>query len=317
MHQNYTILKLDNETIDLIKSGETIESISSVILELIENSIDANSKNIIIKLIDNGKKYINVIDDGDGMCEYDAKICFKKHTTSKIKNYSDITKIKSFGFKGEALHNICSVSKCCIITKDASSDFGIQLLIINNEIANFEYITSKKGTNIKIFDMFYNIPKKKEFFKNNSLELNNIIKSINELYLSNCYLNISLFNNNKKIISYHYISFFDSIIDVFGPEIAKHMIKIETKKNNDDCIKISGYISEIKYNSSSYENIYIIINKKPIKLLWIKKLISESYNTYSIKNKYPFLVLYINVPEEFIDFNSTPYKNIIKFKDEK
>lgn len=307
------IYKLDDQTINFIKSGESIETLSSIIIELIENSIDANSKNIIIKLTDYGKYCINVIDDGDGMCEYDAKICFENHTTSKIKKYSDIIKIKSFGFKGEALHNICSISKCCITTRDSNSSVGTQLIIKNNKIINIEHVCSKKGTNIKIFDIFYNIPQKKKYLKNNSLELNETIKYINELYLSNN-INISLYNDNKKIISYHYISPFDSIIDVFGPNIAKNMIKL--KENNNNCIKINGYISDLNHYSSNSENIYVIINNKPIKLLWIKKLIMESYNSFLLKNKYPFLILYISIPIEFIDLNATPYKNIIKFENE-
>ena len=142
---------------------------------------------------------------------------------------------------------------------------------------------------------------------------NQIIKYINELYLSNN-INISLYNNNKKIISYHYISQFDSIIDVFGPNIAKNMIKL--KEYNNNCIKINGYISDLNHYSSNNENIYIIVNNKPIKLLWIQKLIIESYNSFLLKNKYPFLILYIYIPIEFIDLNATPYKNIIKFENE-
>lgn len=314
-NMNSKIEKLDINVIDKIISGEIIESPSTVVKELIENSIDANSKNILIYLEDYGRKSIKVIDDGIGMSKKDAKICFYRYTTSKIKHYNDLENINTLGFKGEALASISSISKCKIFTKDENSLTGISFVINNNIIQNIEEVCLNRGTIIIVEDLFYNLTTKKKYLKNKNLELLDMISYINNLFLSHNNISISLYNNNKKIISYHANTLFESIVAVFGPKISKNMIKLISNTNNK-CINIDGYISTPECTRTNMDNIIVIINQRPIFLTWIKQCIKEAYSTYILKHQYPFIVLKLKVPKNFIDINITPKKDKIKFEND-
>ena len=176
---------LDESTIQQIAAGEVIERPSSIVKELIENSIDAGSNSIIIEIKDGGKSYIRITDDGEGMNEEDIKLAFKRHSTSKLTRVEDIYNVLSLGFRGEALSSISSVSNVEVLSKTKDSDVGIQAFIKHGDIIESNIVGSPKGTTIIVRDIFFNLPVRKKFLKSSNIESNQIGEIINKLALGN------------------------------------------------------------------------------------------------------------------------------------
>lgn len=300
---------MDEILANKIAAGEVVEKTMNVVKELVENSIDAGSSEISIKLVDSGVKEIEVSDDGIGMDENDAKMAFSRHATSKLKNLDDLFYIESLGFRGEALPSIASVSNIRLKTSDGST--GTLVTLKGGEELTISRCDLQKGTTITVSDLFYNTPVRLKYLKNLYVELANIVEYVNKMALSYPNIKFTLINNDKTLLMTDGSGDLLKVIyQIYGADITKKMVSINGE--NDDYY-ISGYISYPEVNKSNRNSITTLVNGRVIKNNELNKIIVDSYHTYIPKDKFPIIVLNIDVDPILIDINIHPTKMDIKF----
>lgn len=304
------IIRLDKDTIEKIAAGEVIESPLSVVKELVENSIDANSKNITIEIRNGGKSYIRVTDDGSGIESDQLELAFKKHATSKITAFDDLYKISSLGFRGEALPSIAAVSKLTAISKTEDSPIGSKL-VINSKDASKSSIATNKGTSIIVEDLFYNIPARRKFLKSDLAESNKITKLLYAFAIG--YQDISfkyIKDDRLQFRSSSNTSFKLSIADLLDSLLEENLIELS---DNNDIFKIKAYISNSNYYRGNRSMQYIFANKRLIENDEINWAIEYQYQGLIPSGRYPAFFLFIDTNPKNIDVNIHPNKKIVKF----
>ena len=292
-----------------IAAGEVVERISSVVKELVENSIDANSKTIIVNLSESGTKSIKVTDDGVGMEADDAKICFERHATSKIKNEDDLFFINTLGFRGEALPSIASVSKVDLVT--CASKIGTHIVIEGGVFKVVEETQARIGTQIEIKDLFYNTPARLKYLKSDATELANVTMYIEKLALSHPNISFTLTNNDKKIV-------FTSgsgdelkcIHEIYGYTVSSNMIEINA--SNDD-YDVHGFICKPCVLKSNRNHMISFVNGRCVKNMEVNGAVNDGYYTFKPDIKFPVTILHIETDPTLIDVNIHPTKQDIKF----
>lgn len=300
---------MDELLANKIAAGEVVERISSVVKELVENSIDAGSKNIRVELLDAGKKSIKVIDDGIGMDEEDAKSCFLRHATSKISRDDDLFFINTLGFRGEALPSIAAVSEIVLETFNGIS--GTKVHIKGGEFLEVGVAPSREGTSICVTNLFYNTPARLKYLKSEPTELSNVSSYIEKLALSYPKISFVLTNNGSIIVRTNGAgNLLKTIYEVYGAEVSSNMIEIQG--SNDD-YDVSGYISKPIIQRKTRNFINTIINGRIIRNLELNKIINDAYYTYKPDNTFPVVVIVIETDPTLIDVNIHPTKQDIKF----
>ena len=305
------INKLDNQLIDQIAAGEVVDNPASIIKELIENSIDAKSKNISISIFNGGSKEITIIDDGIGMTCDDLQMAFKRFATSKISKQEDLYNIKTLGFRGEALPSIASVSQ---VTATSFHNSESNKIIINGgEFISIKPSSSSEGTKIIIKNLFYNVPARKKFLKKESYEYTKILKIFKIYALSNSNISFKLYNNNKLIYNLPKTSSYDRIIELNNNSFKGNLLQIDFKFES---FAVKGYIGSLSILRKRRGNQFIFVNDRYIQNRLIDITILNSYRYLIDRGEYPFYFLNIHVPENTIDVNVHPKKTEIKFDNE-
>ena len=300
---------LDEILANKIAAGEVVERCSSVVKELVENSIDAGSTEIKVELLESGIKEIKVIDNGKGMDEEDAVTCFSRHATSKIYHEADLYRIGTLGFRGEALASIASVSKVTLTT--STGGIGTVVEINGGKIISVSKGDSRKGTIISVKDLFYNTPARLKHLKSLYAELANITDYMNKLALSHPNIRFSLTNDSKNIFKTDGNgNLLKTIRDIYGLDTAKKMLEINA--SNDD-YEISGFISLPEVNKSSRNSIVTLVNGRIVRNSELNRWINEGYHSLKPDNRYPVVVLNIKVDTSIVDVNIHPTKMDIKF----
>jgi DNA mismatch repair protein MutL len=305
---------LDSSLINKIAAGEVIERPASVVKELIENSIDANANTIVIELKQGGKSLIKVIDNGSGMSEDDAKLCFKRHATSKINKIEDLFNITTLGFRGEALASIAAVSNLKITTKTKDSSEGYFAEIHCGKLIKDKKIGCAQGTIVEVDDLFLNTPAREKYLKDVTYELNHTIDIVTRYALINNNISFKLLHNNKIILNSPMSnSLLDNIITIYGKETAKQLLELKYYKNN---IKINGFISKPSLTRSDKIQQSIFVNNRYIKNNIITNAVYDAYKTLLFVNRHPIFVLMIHIDPKKIDVNVHPAKKIIRLSQE-
>ena len=300
---------MDEVLANKIAAGEVVEKTMNVVKELVENSIDANSDEIEISLTDSGVKEIIVSDNGVGMEENDAKMAFSRHATSKLKNLDDLFYIESLGFRGEALPSIASVSNVTLKTSDGKT--GTLVKLYGGKDMTVERCDLQKGTTITVSDLFYNTPVRLKYLKNLYVELSYIVDYVNKMALSYPNIKFTLKNNDKVLLKTDGSGDLLKVIyEIYGVDITKKMIPISGE--NDDYY-ISGYASFPEATKSNRNSITTLVNGRIIKNNELNKIITECYHTYIPKDKFPIIIMNIDVDPILIDINIHPTKMDIKF----
>lgn len=303
------IVVMDELLANKIAAGEVVERCASVVKELVENSIDANSTHIKIELIDAGTKEIKVTDNGIGMDEEDAVLAFSRHATSKLKNETELYRISTLGFRGEALASIASVSK--IILKTSTGGVGTLVNIEGGKVISVENGDARTGTSITVKDLFYNTPARLKYMKSLYTELASVTDYINKLSLSHPNIAFTLINNGNTLLQTDGTgNLMKTINSIFGIEIVKNMVEIN---NFNDDYEIKGYITIPEINRSNRNNIITLVNGRVVRNIDVNRVINDSYHTYKPDNRYPIVVLNIKVDPSLIDVNIHPTKLDIKF----
>ena len=305
-----SVIKVMDEILaNKIAAGEVVERCSSVVKELVENSIDAKSTEIKIELIESGVKEIKVTDNGKGMDHDDAILCFQRHATSKIIDEDDLYHIHTLGFRGEALASIASVSNVTLIT--STGDVGTTVYINGGKIEKIENSDSRVGTVISVKNLFYNTPARLKHLKSLYAELANIEDYVNKIALAHPDIRFSLYNDSKELFRTDGSgNLLKCINSIYGINVSKKMLEVET---HSDDYSIKGYISLPEVYKSTRNCIITIVNGRVVKNTELNRTINDSYHGFKPDNYYPIVVLNIEVDTTLVDVNIHPTKMDIKF----
>ncbi len=291
-----------------IAAGEVVEKISSVVKELVENSIDAHASHITVNLLEGGLKAVNVVDDGDGMDEKDAENAFLRHATSKLIRDDDLFFIDTLGFRGEALPSIASVSKVTLKTSDGLS--GTEIIVHGGKQISSTTSDLRKGTSMTITDLFYNTPARLKYLKSESAELASIVSLLEKLSLSHDKIAFELFNDGHTLVKTSGSGDLHKCIhEIYGLSVSSKMLEI--KASNDD-FDLYGYICKPEILKSNRNHFITMVNDRIIKNYDINRAINDAYYTYKPDTKFPIVILKINTDPTLIDVNIHPTKQDIK-----
>ena len=300
---------MDENLANKIAAGEVVERIANVVKELVENSIDAESTNIKVELIESGTRLIRVVDDGSGMSKEDALLCFSRHATSKIKNENDLYFINTLGFRGEALAAISSVSDITLDTYDGNESTLINIKagkLINEKIGSM-----RKGTIIEVKELFYNTPARLKFMKSLNAELSLTSNFMEKIALSHPDISFTLINDNKEIFKTSGSNdLYKAVHEIYGYNVSKNMIEI-SGENYDYVIK--GYVSNLNINKSNRNDMIILVNGRVVNNINVNRTIKDAYHTVLAENRFPVVVIQIETDPTLIDVNIHPTKQDIKF----
>lgn len=308
------IAVLEKSTIDKIAAGEVVERPSSVVKELVENAIDAGASAITVEIKDGGKSYIRITDNGCGIPEDELSVAFMRHSTSKLRDASELADIHTLGFRGEALSSISAVSRVEMITKPADTLMGVRYVIEGSKEVSLDKIGAPDGTTIMVYQLFFNTPARKKFLKTDTTEASYISELMERLALSHPDISFCFISNKKeKIHTSGNGNLMDTIYQIYGRLIASNLLTVEKET---DLLKVSGFIgnSNVARGNRSLENFYI--NGRYIKSPLLSKSVEEGYVGYLMQHQYPFCVLMITTKEASVDVNVHPTKQEVRFDDE-
>ena len=300
---------MDEILANKIAAGEVVERCASVVKELVENSIDANSKEIKIELKEAGTSLIKVTDDGTGMDKEDAVVAFSRHATSKIMDESDLYNINTLGFRGEALASIASVSN--VLLKTSTGEVGTLVNIKGGKLIKVENTDARKGTVIEVSELFYNTPARLKHMKSLYTELASITDYVNKIALSHPEIRFTLINNNNVILKTDGSgNLLKTISAIYGVDIARKMLEIN---GEDDDYSINGFISLPEINRAGRNHMVTLVNGRVVRNQELNKIINDSYHSYKPDNRYPIVVISIELDPSLVDVNIHPTKMDIKF----
>lgn len=306
---------LDKATIDKIAAGEVIERPSSVVKELLENAIDAGSTAITVEIKDGGTSFIRVTDNGCGIDKSEVRMAYMRHATSKIEHAEDLNSILSLGFRGEALSTIAAVSQTEMITKTATDLTGVKYVIHGGKEIEYKEVGVPNGTTIVVRNLFFNTPARKKFLKSSMTEGSYIFDLLTRIALSHPEISFKLIANGQtKIDTSGNGKRKDTIYQLYGRDITANLIPIDY---TDGDIHLSGFIGKpfIARGNRGLENYFI--NHRYIKSSVVNRAIEEGYRTFVMQHKFPFTVLYLDLPQEKCDVNVHPTKMEFKYDNEK
>ena len=303
---------LDKSIYNRIAAGEVVERPYSVVKELVENSIDAKADNIYVNIVDGGKQAVEVFDNGHGIEKDDMLKTIMPHATSKIASTDDLNNIQTLGFRGEAIPSIASVSQMRITSKTKDESIGYSFEINGGEQTELTESPCNDGTSVMVNNLFYNVPARQKFLKSSRSEENDVSDMMSRLILANPNVAFNYCVNEGTIFQSFGDGVEDAMIAVYGSTIIKNCFKIS---NYIHGVKIEGYIGKHNFTKPNRTYQTVILNGRYIVNSTIQSAIHNAYSSYLMKRQYPFYVLYITMPNEFVDVNVTPNKSNVRFID--
>ena len=297
-----------------IAAGEVVQRPASVVKELMENAIDAGGKNIKLIVKDAGKTLIQVIDDGIGMSETDARMSFERHATSKIKSAEEIFSIKTMGFRGEALASIAAIAQVELRTRKRDVEVGIKIVIEGSRIVEQEVCQTLSGTSISVKNLFYNIPARRAFLKADNIEMRHIIDEFQQIALAHADIFFSLHHNGEKVYHLPPANLRQRIVGIFGHKANPALIPI---KEETDVLKIYGFIGKPEFAKKVRGEQFFFVNERFIKSNYLHHALMLAYEDLLPAKIYPMYCVFFEMDPGKIDVNVHPTKQEIKFEDEK
>ena len=309
-----TIVLLDDLTINQIAAGEVIEGPASVVKELVENAIDANSTRIEIEVKNGGKTFIRVSDNGKGIDYDDIDIAFERHATSKIRSSQDLSKVLTMGFRGEALASIASISEVTLSSKKENSNQGYTYTVKGNKKGIIEECQCQNGTNIVVKDLFYNVPVRYKFLKNDNSEFQKIKKVVIRLSLANLNISFKLINEGKLVLKTSgNTKMQDAVYELFGKDIARNLIEVNFSYQNMD---IKGVVGNSRIEMPYRKNEIFFVNNRSVENEILSNGVEQAFKGALKIGKFPFAILNLEISPQLIDMNIHPTKKEIKFQNE-
>ena len=308
------IVLLDDLTINQIAAGEVIERPASVVKELVENSIDANAKNIVVEIKNGGISYIRITDDGNGIEKDDMVIAFERHATSKIRSADDLDDVKTMGFRGEALASVASIANVQMISKTRNEEFGNQLTIKGGDILSENETGAKDGTSITITELFYNTPVRYKFLKKDFTESGYIEDTITRIALANPGVAIKLINTGKVVIQTSGTGRLEDVIySIYGKEIYDNILPVDYQFEG---YHITGVIGKPIISRSNRTNQLFFVNKRFVKDKTLTSAAEQGFKGLVTVGKHGFLILNIDMDPKKVDVNVHPTKLEVRFQED-
>lgn len=297
-----------------IAAGEVVQRPASAVKELMENSIDSGATNIRLIVKDAGKSLIQVIDNGMGMSETDARMSLERHATSKIRSAEDLFRLRTMGFRGEALASIAAVSQLEMKTRLADRELGTLLVVEGSEVKKQEPVACDAGTSISVKNLFYNIPARRNFLKSNPVELKHIIDEFQRLALAHANISFSFIQGDEVIFDLPPGKLSHRIVNLFGKSYQEQLASCTEET---DYVKVSGYIGRPEFARKSRGEQFLFVNNRFIRSNYLNHAVMNAFEGLMPENSFPFYVLFIVIDPKHIDVNVHPTKTEIKFDDER
>jgi DNA mismatch repair protein MutL len=304
---------LPDSVANQIAAGEVIQRPASVVKELVENSVDAGAKTIRVLVVDAGRTSIQVIDDGKGMSETDARLAFERHATSKIRKADDLFALSTMGFRGEALPSVVAVSQVELRTRQEENEIGTCLRISGSKVESQEPVSCPVGSNFKVENLFYNVPARRKFLKSNATELNNILTAFERIVLVYPEIHFSLYSNGQEMLNLKSGTLRQRIVDVFGKRFNQDLL--EVKVDTAVC-KISGFVGKPESAKKKGTHDFFFVNGRFMKHAYFHKAVIQAFDRLvPVGMQVPYFI-YFEVAPADIDVNIHPTKTEIKFENE-
>jgi len=297
-----------------IAAGEVVQRPASAVKELMENAIDAGANTIKLIVKDAGKSLLQVIDNGMGMSETDARMSLERHATSKIKKAEDLFTLHTMGFRGEALASIAAVSQMEMKTRQADHELGTLLVVEGSEVKKQEPVACEKGTSISVKNLFFNIPARRNFLKSNPVELKHIIDEFQRLALSHPEISFSFIQGDEVVYDLPAGKLSQRIVNLFGKSYQE---QLATCQEETDVINVTGYVGKPEFSRKTRGDQFLFVNKRFIRSNYLNHAVMNAFEGLMTDNSFPFYVLFIELDPKHIDVNVHPTKTEIKFDDER
>lgn len=297
-----------------IAAGEVIQRPASVVKELLENSIDSGATNIKLIVKDAGKALIQVIDDGCGMSETDARMCFARHATSKIRKAKDLFAIRTMGFRGEAMASIAAIAQLEMRTRRQVEELGTKIIIEGSEVKAQEPCQCASGTSISVKNLFYNVPARRNFLKTTTVEMRHILDEFQRVVLAHPDVFFSLHHNGSEIFHLTSGNIRQRIVGIFGTNSNKKLVPVSEET---DVLKLSGFVGKPEYAKKTRGEQYFFVNNRFIKSGYLNHAIMSAYEELLSADTFPLYVIFLEIDPSRIDINVHPTKQEIKFDDER
>ena len=304
---------LPDSVANQIAAGEVIQRPASVIKELVENAIDAEAQEIHVLVTDAGKTCIQVIDDGKGMSETDARLAFERHATSKIKEAADLFALRTMGFRGEALASIAAVAELELKTRKADEELGTRIMIAGSKVETQEAVSCPKGSNFSIKNLFFNIPARRKFLKANSTELSNILTEFERIALVHPEVAFYLYSNDSELFNLPVMPLRQRILAVFGKKLNQHLLSVDV---NTTMVKVSGFVAKPETARKKGAHQYFFVNGRYMRHPYFHKAVMDAYEQLIPAGEQISYFIYFDVDPANIDVNIHPTKTEIKFENE-
>ena len=296
-----------------IAAGEVIQRPASVIKELVENSIDAGATHIQVLVMDAGRTSIQVIDDGKGMSETDARLAFERHATSKIREAADLFSLQTMGFRGEALASIAAVAEVELKTRLATEELGTHIVLSGSKLVSQEFTSCPVGSNFLVRNLFFNVPARRKFLKSNATELSNILTEFERIVLVNPSVSFQLYSNETELYHLPDSTILQRISSVFGKKTGEQLIPISV---DTSLISIEGFIGKPEAARKKGSHQYFFVNGRYMRHPYFHKAVMEAYEHLIPVGEQVSYFIYLQVEPSHIDVNIHPTKTEIKFENE-
>ena len=304
---------LPDSVANQIAAGEVIQRPASVVKELVENAVDAGATKIEVIIRDAGRTLIQVVDDGKGMSETDARMAFERHATSKIAKADDLFSLNTMGFRGEALASICAVAQVELRTRTADSEVGTRLEINGSKVETQEPVACAKGSNMMVKNLFFNVPARRKFLKKDAVEFSNIAREFERMALVNPSIDLTLIHNDAVVHQLMRGSFKQRISDLFGKSVERQLVPVATSTS---LVKIDGFVGVPEHARRRNALQYFTVNGRHMRHPYFHKAVMRCYETLITADQQPNYFLNFTVDPATIDVNIHPTKNEIKFENE-
>lgn len=296
-----------------IAAGEVVQRPASVVKELLENAIDAKASKVELIIRDAGKNLIQVVDDGIGMSETDARMAFERHATSKIRTTEDIFKISSKGFRGEALASIAAVAQVELRTKKQNAEIGTNIYIEGGELEFQEPIQTAEGSNFLVKNLFYNVPARRKFLKKDNVEFRHIIDEFHRVALAHEHIEFSLYHNDEEIFKLRKANLSQRIVDIFGRKLQPLLVPV---KEDLGWVKLDGFVAKPEGAKKTRGEQFFFVNGRFFRSAYFNRAVQEAFEGLLAPAYIPTFFLYLELDPEKIDVNIHPQKTEVKFEDE-
>lgn len=309
------VIILDEATVGKIAAGEVVERPASVVKELVENSLDAESKHILIEIAEGGKKLIRVVDDGIGMTKEDAVLALQKHSTSKIRSAEDLLNITTLGFRGEALPSISAVSQMRLLTRSDEEPMGVEIRAEAGTIVDMKEIGLPRGTTVMVENLFFNTPARLKFLRSPQTELAYAFSWIQRFALSHHNVSFRVFSSGREIFSHIATDdLLEAIASIMGEEIASQMLYVDETRGET---RLFGFISNPALTKATRQEEYFFVNRRFVRSRLLNIALDEAMLSAIPSGRYPICVLFLDIPPQLVDVNVHPMKLEVKFVYEK